>query len=549
MTEIEIVLVLMAILTALAWVTQNLKIPQSILLLTAGLVLGFSPSIPEIHLESETVLLIFLPPLLYEAAGNISWHEFKAYRRPITMLAVWLVFFTTVAVAAVAHYFIPGFTWPLAFVLGAIISPPDAVAATSTIRGLSLPSRLITILEGESLVNDASALVAYRYAVGAVTSGGFVLWQAGWQFLVIAAGGIITGLAIGYIFTHIHNKLENPTVATAITLLMPFVTYLLAEQLHLSGVLAVVSMGLYMAWHSYEIFSFQTRMQINSFWNILVFLLNGFVFILIGSQLPIVVNAIGRESILTWIGYGFLVSLVAIAARIIWIFPLEYLYRLLGTRRKKSAQFSPSELFITSWAGMRGVVSLATALALPFTLRNGQAFPMRNEVLFLSFMVIFVTLVLQGLTLPFFIRRLGVNEPTHIGELEEKRVRMKITSSSIAFIESELALTLHDEVLNELKSRFEQHSNYLQGILRLDERPRKGDPLTAPTFFREFVQSELAVVNHQRHLIIQWHKEGTYSEEIIRRIEQELDIRTLSLQTQLRRLQPIGADNEAGGAV
>ena len=537
MTNLEIVLVLMAILAALASVTQKLKIPYPILLVIAGLVLGFLPIVPDIHLESEVVFLIFLPPLLYEAAGNISWHEFKAYRRPIGLLAVWLVFFTTVTVAVVAHYFIPGFSWPLAFVLGAITSPPDAVAATSATRGLGLPNRLITILEGESLVNDASALIAYRYAVAAVTSGSFIFWQAGLQFLVVAAGGVAIGIAIGYLFRHIHNKLENPTVATTITLLLPFVAYLLAEHLGVSGVLAVVSAGLYLAWNSYEIYSFQTRMQINGFWNILIFLLNGFVFILIGSQMPVILKNIADHSVGRLIGFGLLISFVAIVTRIVWIFPLAYISALLNRGKKRRHLFRPNELFITSWAGMRGVVSLATALALPLTLSNGEAFPMRNEILFISFMVIFVTLVLQGLTLPFFVRWLNVQEPAGKALVEEKKIRLAMTTSSITYIEGELSMNLHDEVLSELKTRFEQQTNYLNGVLRMDEKPKKGDPPTAANFFREFVESELAVVNHQRDLIIQWHKQGTYSEDSIRRIEQELDIRSLGLQTQLRRLE------------
>ncbi|RRB07191.1 Na+/H+ antiporter [Larkinella rosea] len=536
MTNLEIVLILMAILAALASVTQKLKIPYPILLVTGGLVLGFIPSIPDIRLDSEVVFLIFLPPLLYEAAGNISWHEFKTYRRPIGLLAVWLVFLTTVAVAVAAHFVIPGFTWPLAFVLGAIISPPDVVAASSAIRGLGLPKRLITILEGESLVNDASALIAYRYAVAAVSTGSFVLWQAGLQFIGVAFGGIAIGIVMGYIFSHIHNKLENPTVATTLTLLLPFVTYLLAEHLHASGVLAVVATGLYLAWNSYEIYSYQTRMQINGFWNILIFLLTGFVFILIGSQLPIILKSIGNDSIPALIGYGLVISLVAIVTRIIWIFPLAYIYRLRGNRGRRVFRFSSSELFITSWAGMRGVVSLATALALPLTLRNGHAFPMRNEILFLSFMVILVTLVFQGLTLPYFIRRLNVTEAADKVLEEEKKIRLAITTSSITFIEGELSLTLPNEVLGELKNRFEQQTNYLNGILRMDEKPPKGESLSGPDFFREYVESEVSIVNHQRDLIIQWHKSGTYSEDAIRRIEQELDIRSLSLQTQLRRM-------------
>jgi len=538
MTTLETVLILMAMLAALSSATQKLRIPYPIILVFAGLVIGFIPVIPDIHLDPELVFLIFLPPLLYEAAGNVSWHEFKKYRGPISRLSIWLVFFTTTAVAFTAHYFIPHFDWPLAFVLGAIVSPPDAVAATSATRGLGLPKRLLAVLEGESLVNDASALIAYRYGVAAVLSGGFVFWQAGLQFFVVAGGGIAIGLAIGYVFTRIHTYLlDDPTIETTLTLLIPFVAYLLAEHVGTSGVLAVVSTGLYVSWHSYEIYSSQTRMRINGFWNILIFLLNGFVFILIGSQLPIILHSLKGYSLPSLIGYGLLISFAAIAARIIWIFPLAYLTAFF-TRRKagRAPNVNTRELFITSWAGMRGVVSLATALALPLHMSNGTHFPQRNVILFITFMVIFVTLVLQGLTLPFFVRWLNVRESARKAAQEERKVRLALATGSIDFIEGELSLTLLDPVLNELKESFEHQINYLNGTIRLDDPVRKGDNASSATLFKQYLESEIKIITYQRERIIQWHKDGTYSEEVIRKLEEELDIRNLSLLTELERL-------------
>ncbi len=530
----------MAVLAALSSVTNKLKIPYPVLLVIAGLIIGFIPGIPDINVPPDLIFLIFLPPLLYDAAGNVSWHEFKKYRRPISTLAIWLVFFTTTAVAVVAHYCIPGFSWPLAFVLGAIVSPPDAVAATSATKGLGLPKRVLAILEGESLVNDASALVAYRYAVAAVLSGTFVLWQASFQFLLVAGGGIAVGLAIGYVFSRIHNYLlDNATIETTLTILKPFVSYLLAEHLGFSGVLAVVSTGLFISWRSHEIYSFQTRIQINGFWNILIFLLNGFVFIIIGSQLPIILKGLGNDSLPSLFGYGLLISFVAIAARIAWIFPLSYfssLFRKLKNKNGEVINPSKNELFIISWAGMRGVVSLATGLGLPLTLTNGEAFPQRNVILLFTFIVIFVTLVLQGLTLPFLVRKLKVQESEAETWDEEKRLRLAMARSSIFFIESELSLNLPDQVLNDLKEMFEHQINYLNGVVRLGDKPKKGEDLEATTIFRQYLASESQILDHQRNTIIRWHKEGTFSEEAIRNIEQELDIRSLNLEAQQKRL-------------
>ncbi|MBC7423083.1 MAG: cation:proton antiporter, partial [Ferruginibacter sp.] len=293
MESFQIVIFIMAILIGLSAFADKLKLPYPILLVGVGLVIGFAPVVPDLALNPEIVFLIFLPPLLYDAAFKTSWHEFKTAIRPISTLAITLVFFTTITVAIAAHYFIPGFSWPLSFVLGAIVSPPDAVAATGIIKGLGLNKKVVTILEGESLVNDASALIAYRYAVAAVTTGVFVFWKAGLEFLWVAGGGIIAGIVIGYLFIIVHKKItHNSIVETSLTLLAPYIAYLSAEHIHVSGVLAVVCAGLMVTWRAPEIFSYQTRMRTRAVWDTVIFLLNGIIFILIGLQLPVILKEI-----------------------------------------------------------------------------------------------------------------------------------------------------------------------------------------------------------------------------------------------------------------
>ncbi|HYG20364.1 MAG TPA: cation:proton antiporter, partial [Ohtaekwangia sp.] len=282
MQEIAVIIILLAVVTALAEITDKIRIPYPILLVLAGIGIGFIPGLPHISLHPEIVFLVFLPPILYYAAWSTSWPDFKAAKRPITLLAIGCVIFTTCTVAWIAHTFIPGLGWPGAFVLGAIISPPDAVAATAATKGLGLPRRVITVLEGESLVNDATGLIAYRYAVAAVVSGTFSINQAGIQFVIVAIAGILLGLVIAVIFKWIHSITpDNPTNDTTLTFLAPYIAYLSAEAIHVSGVLAVVTAGLYLSWNSSTMFSQQTRLQANGAWNTVIFLLNGIIFILI----------------------------------------------------------------------------------------------------------------------------------------------------------------------------------------------------------------------------------------------------------------------------
>ncbi|PQA58781.1 Na+/H+ antiporter [Siphonobacter curvatus] len=533
MEILEPILILMAILAGLAALAPKMKLPYPVLLVLGGLFVGITPSLPNVRLDPEVVFLIFLPPLLYEASWKISWHDLKTYRKPISRLAIGLVFLTTTVVAVVAHYCIPGFDWPLAFVLGAIVSPPDAVAATSATKGLGMPRRTTVILEGESLVNDASALIAYRYAVAAVASGSFILWQASIQFVILAIGGVLAGLAIGYAFVWALRKVQgNATVEASLNLMIPFVSYLFAEHIKVSGVLSVVATGLYVSWRSSEVFSYQGRMLSNNFWELLGFLLNGFVFILIGLQLPWLLEGITEYSMTHLILYGLLVSAAAIFIRMAWLFVISKSSMRFGFANEATIK-SKGELFIIGWAGMRGVVSLATALALPLTLQNGNAFPNRDVVLFLAFIVILVTLVLQGLTLPFFVRHFNVKEDTEKEAALERKLRLHMARQAMTFIDKELPILGGNEYIhNGLRNRFEQQIRYLNGSLPTDGI--QPSLKTRNEQFKQYIFSELEVINFQRQEIIKLLKNDKYPEEMIRKVEGELDVWNVAVQSRLK---------------
>jgi Na+/H+ antiporter len=541
MEHLSVVIFLMALLVGLSAVAPKLKLPYPVLLVLAGGLLALIPGLPPLKLEPDLVFFIFLPPLLYEASYNTSWHEFVANRRPILLLAVGLVLLTTTVIAALAHYFIPGFTWGMGFVLGAIISPPDAVAATSVTKGLGLPRRITSILEGESLVNDASALIAYRYAVAAVVSGTFGLWDASWHFGLVAGGGVALGVAVGFVMVRVQNFLTDATQITALTLLLPFGVYLGAEHLGVSGVLAVVAMGLMMSRRSHDIYDKQTRLLKHSFWNVFGFLLNGFVFILIGLQLRTILEGIGSSAFWPVLGYGLLVSVVAIAIRLGWVFPVSFLGEWLGRWLGREEERSPRRnLFITSWAGMRGVVSLATALGLPFVVNGGQPFPQRNTILFITFVVILVTLVVQGLSLPWLVRRLGVQESPAQRAAEEQQLRLTLTNESLSYIESLIAEDADPNllILREIQRRQARrlHGAFAANEATDTEAPAEAESAAA-TEFEKLLRARLAMTEHQRQLLVKLHRDGEFSEEAIRQVELELDRFEIALDTQLATVQ------------
>lgn len=530
----------MTILIVLSAFADKVKLPYPILLVIAGLFIGFVPALPNLDLNPEIVFLVFLPPILFDAAFKTSWHDFKNNLRPISTLAITLVFFTTLTVGAVAHYFIPGFSWPLSFLLGAIISPPDAVAATSITKGLGLNRRVITIIEGESLVNDASALIAYRYAVGAVISGTFVLWKAGLQFLMVAGGGILSGLIIGFVMVFAHRKIKaNTVVETSLSLLTPFVAYLLAEHFHTSGVLSVVTAGLFISWRSREVFSSETRLQTKTVWDTVIFLLNGMVFILIGLQMPALVEDLKTTTVFQIVGYGLIISLATIIVRILWVFAGAYHQSIFLNKKNRQTteennHTSWKNVLIVAWTGTRGVVSLATALAIPLTLSNGNTFPKRHTVLLLAFIVILVTLVVQGLTLPLLIRLLKIKPQDDLQKHEEKDLQLTITENLLKFIDNEFPFKLDQKVLLQIRKPYEANFNLLSKELSEDE-PQTQQNSEYVTFISQTLSARLELIKYKRELLIGFHKEGTYNDETISKAERELDIEELRLQAMIQK--------------
>lgn len=526
---------MLAILITLMAVANKRKLPYPVLLVVAGLIIGFVPWLPGLELNPEVVFVIILPPLLYDAASKTSWQEFRSSIRPISALAITLVFFTTVAVAVTAHYFIPGFSWPLAFVLGAVVSPPDAVAASGIIKGLGLNKRVITILEGESLVNDASALIAYRYAVTAVTTGTFIFWKAGLQFLIMAGGGIGIGLVIGYLFSLAHKKIENnPVVETSLTLLLPFAVYLGAEHFHCSGVLAVVSAGLLISWRSHEVFSYQARMRTRVIWETLIFLLEGFVFILIGLQLKPILQDINQYPLISLMGYGLLISLVTIVVRIVWVFAGAYGMRITGQEYKNKKDNVPvlekddtwKNVLVVAWTGTRGIISLAAALALPLLIQDGSAFPYRHPVIFLTFVVIFVTLIVQGLTLPLLIKWLHIR-PQPNKDTEAAALQHYLATHTLHFIEEMLSHTTTPVIHARLKNEYEARILQLNKDITHAHISRYQVSAVQAAGQEALLQAELQISKFQRSLLLRLLKADKFSTTALKHMEREMDINEL----------------------
>lgn len=417
MENYSIIIFILAIVIGLSAFADKAKLPYPILLVIVGIAIGFIPTMAEIQINPEIIFLLFLPPLLYDASFNISPKEFKTNINTISTLAITLVFLTTFWIAVVAHYMIPNITWPLAFVLGAILSATDAVAAVSITKGLGISKKTITILEGESLINDASALVAYRFAVAAVMGSAFVIWQATLQFIILLGGGFLVGFVMSKILAFILKKVHhNVNVTISFMLLMPFVTYLIAEHLHVSGVIAVVISGLAIARFSKKIFPETLKNSSKSLWDIIIFLLNGLIFILIGLNFRYVLKDIDDSMILPYIGYAFIITIVALLIRMVRIFLQKINLQKSFQNNKRKRKISEDALLdfnnsiILGWSGMRGIVSLAIAIGLPRFLEDGSPFPERNAIIFISVAVVLFTLIGQGLTLPWIVKKLNSKE-------------------------------------------------------------------------------------------------------------------------------------------
>ncbi|MFD2603555.1 Na+/H+ antiporter [Flavobacterium suzhouense] len=530
MENVAIIIMMLFGIAFLGILSNKYNFPFPIVLVLCGIIISIVPGLPVIALSPEIVFVIFLPPLLYHASWHTSWHDFKGAIRPISLAAIGLVFFTTLAVAVVAHELIDDISWPIAFLIGAIVSPPDAVAATSITKGLGLNPRLLTILDGESLVNDASGLVAYKYALAAVAAGNFVLWEAGINFLVVAGAGVAIGLALGYAMYLIHKKFVcDPIIEVTFTFLTPFASYLIAEHFHYSGVLAVVSTGLYLSYRAGEIFSHQSRIMAVTVWDVVAYILNGLIFILIGLQLRQIMDGIGEYSMTSLLLWGGAISFVVIIVRFLWVIPAAMLPRVLSKRIRDNEEFDSRNLVVFGWAGMRGVVSMAAALAIPLTFKNGDPFPHRSLIIYLVFCVIVSTLVLLGLTLPWVIKKLKIQPYSMYAE--EYEVRNNIVSHAITHIEDNYSL-LQDELLNNIKSKYEVKYNRLQKTELPAHFFGNGEVL-ATNIFNEYTQLQIDVLNVERKKIDELHRQGKASEEILRKIERELDLEETRLNMEM----------------
>jgi CPA1 family monovalent cation:H+ antiporter len=541
MHELELVLFLLVAVAALALLSRRLGVPYPIVLVVGGLALGFVPGLPRVELAPEVVFLVFLPPLLYAAGWLTSWRDFAANRRPIGLLAVGLVLATTVGVAVVAHALIPGLPWAAAFVLGAIVSPTDAIAATAILQRLGAPGRIVTILEGESLVNDATGLVAYRFAVAAVATGAFSAWEAGGQFLVAALGGIALGLAAGWLTERVEQRLDDSPIEITLSFLVPFAAYLAAEALHLSGVLAVVAAGVYGGRRVAPLFSPATRLEANAVWGMLIFLLNGLAFILIGLQLPRIVDELAGRSPAELAVYGAAISLAVIGLRLLWVFPAAYLPHLLSGSVRAAEPFPNwRNVTVVGWAGLRGAVSLAAALALPRTLADGAPFPGRDLILFLTFCVILATLVGQGLSLPALTRALGVADDGK-ADAEEIEARGRAITAALGRLDE---LVRADGARAEAAAYWRAYYGKRAHILgarsgRLDHDHAAGDGGGADHRHEEdgrdhaaahrealegFVRLQRELLGAERALVIGLRDGGVIGDEALRRIERDLDL-------------------------
>ena len=517
---VETILGLLMVVASLAILARKLGVAYPILFVIGGLVLGLIPGMPRVRLNPELVFLFFLPPLLYPAALFTSWRDFRANLRPICMLAIRLVLVTTISVAVVAHRLL-GLPWAAAFVLGAIVSPPDAVAATAIAHRLRIPRHLVTILEGESLVNDATAFVLYRFAVAAVVTGAFSYALAGLQFVYAAAMGVLLGGVVGRLASWVQGRLDDPPVQTTLSLLTPFAAYLAADKVGASGLLAVVTAGLYLGWKSPSIINARTRFQVYPVWQFVVFLLNGLIFILIGLQLPQILEGLSGQSLLKLCWQAVVINFILIFVRIAWVFRAKHFPILRSNSEKLTQRADWRQTAIVAWTGMRGVDSMAAAMALPLTVSSGSAFPGRDLILFYTFAIVLTTLVFQGLSLPLLIRRLGVMDDG-VFETEELSARAKTVRAALTRL-NEFKGTSDDATLQRLRSEYENRMRDLE--LSAAAHDHASEPHKSPTYDQMLSEALLA----ERRMILQLRNERVINDEVLRRIQRDLDLAELRL--------------------
>jgi Na+/H+ antiporter len=519
MLLLELVLFLMICAVALSWLARHFKFPYPIALVVGGALLGFIPRLPQFPFDPQLILVFVLPPVLYQAALLTSWTDFKANIRPISLLAIGLVLVTTLAVGAAFKFMVPSVPWAAAFVLGAIVSPPDAVAATTILSRLNIPRNVVTILEGESLVNDASGLVIYKLAIAAVLTGAFSFMDASAQFALVSVGGLLIGVIMAFGYIIIHRRLHDPFIEVITVLTIPYAAYIAAEALHVSGVLAVVAAGLVRGRYAPEIVSAEMRIMARSVWNVLVFIMNSLIFMLIGVQMSDVMDKLSRYPLSALFTLGAIITVVAVAVRFAWVFPVAYMPRWLsGSLHEDGPKPRNRELAIMSWCGMRGIVSLAAALAIPETLPNGEAFPARELIIFLTFFVIAATLIGQGLTLAPLIRKLKVGTNWSMAE-ESQHVRSAMSAAAIAAVDARLAETQSPpEVADQLRMEIAN---------RVALTSSKGLEQTAQDEL--LLQLRRAAIKAERKELIRLWRENEISDEVMRHQEEILDYQEAQL--------------------
>ena len=515
-----VLLLLLLFVAAFATLAQKIQTPYPIVLVIAGLLLSFVPGIPKITLDPEIIFLVVLPPLLYAAAWVTSWRDFSYNMVSIVILAVVLVGLTVWGVAVGGPWLFPRFDWRAGFVLGAAVATTDAIAATSIAKRIGLPKRIVDLLEGESLVNDATGLLALEFATALVVHGQTPTLGSGFLRLAyLIVGGVATGLILGRVVEWFESKVDDGPIEIAVSIMVPYATYMTAEAIHASGVLAVVAAGLMLGKKSSEFFSPGVRIQAYAVWTSLTFILNGFVFVIIGLQLPSVLAGVSELSTGRLILYGGLFSIFLILLRIFWTYPGAYGAYFIRTRLLHQPEQRPSarQVFVVGWTGMRGVIALAAAMSLPQTIADGSPFPHRNLIVFLTFTVILVTLVVQGLTLPPLIRALGL-AGTAGPKYEDQEARRLVLERTLDQLEKIRRADpsgdpeMYEDLARHYKFRLASFSAY---------QPQQNSD--AEQYFR-FVQLSRQLLSVERHAALKLRDEGGITDEVLRELENELDL-------------------------
>jgi Na+/H+ antiporter len=526
-STIHILVYLLVVITVVAFAAARLKIPPSILMVLTGVAAALIPGLPPVELAPDFVLLLVLPPVIYSAAVAMSWREFRFSLRPITALAIGCVLFTTIAAAAASHWVL-GFPWTVGFVLGAIVSPPDAVAPLSIVRRMGLPRRIAVILEGEGLANDATALILYRFAIVAVSAGVFSFGQATSTFAAILVGEVFWGIGVGWLMLRLRRWVGDPRIEILLSILTPFLAYWPPEHLGGSGVLATVTTGLYISWNGFRLISAATRLQGIFFWSFFIYIIEGMIFLLTGLQARKLIAGISNYSISELVLSAALISAVVIGTRFVWMFPATYLPRWLIPALARKDPAPPWQWpFVLAFTGVRGIVSLAAALAIPFTLQNGQPFPHRDLILFLTFCVILVTLVGQGLLLPFVIPKLGLTKQgrreRHADRAQEYQARHKAIEAAIDRLDRLAAeRTLPDDIVRSYRAFHRDRIKHVEHISG-GEGHKKLIELSN--------EVQLVLIAAERDAINDLYRNGALKDEARRRLEHELDLREAHLVT------------------